>query len=38
MSYGIEVKLDYDLPNNIKFIGYLDVVIKKDMLECNKDI
>jgi len=25
---GIEVKLDYDLPNNIKFIGYLDVVIK----------
>ncbi len=25
---GIEVKLDYDLPNNLKFIGYLDVVIK----------
>tara|TARA_Y100000385_G_C12794315_1_gene509033 strand:- start:12 stop:722 length:711 start_codon:yes stop_codon:yes gene_type:complete len=25
---GIEVKLDYDMPNNIKFIGYLDIVIK----------
>ena len=25
---GIEVPLDYDMPNNIKFVGYLDVVIK----------
>ena len=25
---GIEVPLEYDLPNNIKFIGYIDVVIK----------
>ena len=25
---GIEVPLNYDLPNNIKFIGYIDVVIK----------
>ena len=25
---GIEVPLDYDLPNGIKFIGYLDVVIR----------
>ena len=25
---GIEVPLDFDLPNGIKFIGYLDVVIR----------
>ena len=25
---GIEVPLNYDLPNNIKFIGYIDIVIK----------
>ena len=25
---GIEVPLGYDMPNNIKFVGYLDVVIK----------
>ena len=25
---GIEVPIDYDMPNNIKFIGYIDVVIK----------
>ena len=25
---GIEVPLDYDMPNNTKFVGYLDVVIK----------
>ena len=25
---GIEVPLEYDLPNGIKFIGYIDVVIK----------
>ena len=25
---GIEVPLDYDMSNNIKFVGYLDVVIK----------
>ena len=25
---GIEVPLDYDMPNSIKFVGYLDVVIK----------
>ena len=25
---GIEVPLEYDLPNNIKFIGYIDIVIK----------
>ena len=25
---GIEVPLNYDLPNNIKFVGFLDVVIK----------
>ena len=25
---GIEVPLNYDMPNNIKFVGYLDVVIK----------
>jgi len=25
---GIEVPLDFDLPNGIKFVGYLDVVIK----------
>ena len=25
---GIEVPLNYNLPNNIKFIGYIDVVIK----------
>ena len=25
---GIEVPIDYDMPNNIKFVGYLDVVIK----------
>ena len=25
---GIEVQLEYDLTNNIKFIGYIDVVIK----------
>ena len=27
-SIGIEVPLDYDMSNNIKFVGYLDVVIK----------
>tara|TARA_B100000424_G_scaffold264518_1_gene253042 strand:- start:436 stop:1272 length:837 start_codon:yes stop_codon:yes gene_type:complete len=25
---GIEVPLDYDLPNDIKFVGYIDIVIK----------
>ena len=25
---GIEVPINYDLPNNIKFIGYIDIVIK----------
>lgn len=25
---GIETELDYELPNNIKFVGFLDVVIK----------
>lgn len=25
---GIEVPLNYELPNNIKFIGYIDIVIK----------
>ena len=25
---GIEVPIDYDMPNNIKFIGYIDVVIR----------
>ena len=25
---GIEVPLEYDLPNNIKFIGYIDIVIR----------
>ena len=25
---GIEVPLEYDLPNGIKFIGYIDIVIK----------
>ena len=25
---GIEVPIDYDMPNNIKFVGYMDVVIK----------
>ncbi|OUW62477.1 MAG: hypothetical protein CBD58_01715 [bacterium TMED198] len=25
---GIEVPLNYDLPNNLKFIGYIDIVIK----------
>ena len=25
---GIEVPLNYDLPNNIKFVGYLDIVIR----------
>ena len=25
---GIEVPLNYDLPNNVKFVGFLDVVIK----------
>jgi hypothetical protein len=24
---GIEVPIDYDLPNNIKFVGYIDVLI-----------
>ena len=26
--FGIEVPLEYDLPNNIKFIGYIDIVIR----------
>ena len=25
---GIEVPLDYELPNDIKFVGYIDIVIK----------
>jgi len=25
---GIEVPLNYDLPNNIKFVGYIDIVIR----------
>jgi len=25
---GIEVPLNYDLPNNLKFVGYIDIVIK----------
>ena len=25
---GIEVPLSYDLPNNLKFVGYIDIVIK----------
>ena len=25
---GIEVPLNYDLPNNVKFIGYIDIVIR----------
>ena len=24
---GIEVPIEYELPNNIKFIGYMDVVL-----------
>ena len=25
---GIEVPLNYDLPNNVKFVGYIDIVIR----------
>ena len=35
---GIEVPLNYDLPNNVKFVGYIDIVNQRYSKRCDKDI